>query len=249
MGLWSSIKRVAKKVWRAAKAVVRVVWRAVATLVLLAVNVFDLLLGFLNWPPKKLTLHVIILSKYDPNKKAYVPLASKAAVQPSIDTVKKVLKDTLNVDLRPYASEYIQVFKGEVPDQALNPSCCDLDHLGQEFTSAGEFYAQNTAGWVGIPISPRFPITVFVVEDVQCHRGCSNGPLSDYVVCSLDGLNSTGPLLSNGLFMHEIGHCCNLIPHRDVRGNLMYKDADKRGPGLIGLQRNFFRASRHVTYW
>ncbi len=249
MGLWSRIKKAAKKVWRAVKAVVRIAIRLVATVVMLGINVFDLVFGFFNWPKKKLTLHVVILSKYDANKKAYVRLCSKAAVQPSIDTVKRVLKDTLNVELRPYGADYIEFFEAEVPPKALKPSCCDLDLLGQEFVSSGEFYAQHTAGWVGIPISFRFPITVFIVEDVQCRNGCSNGFASDYVVVDLDGLTSTGPDLSNGLIMHEIGHACSIIPHYDVRGNLMYKNADKRGPALIGVQRNVFRSSRHVTYW
>lgn len=243
MGIWSSIKK-------AVKAVVRVAVKVITTFFTTIVSMYDLLFGFLSWPPKNFTLHVIILSRWDPNKQAYIRLCSKAAVQPSIDTLKAVLKDKLNINLRPYGSEYIEFYEAEVPEGALKPSCCGADHLGQEFTTPGDFYAQHTAGWVGsIPISLRFPVTVFIVDDVQCKNGCSNGPLADYVVIDLDGLNSTGSLLANGLMLHEIGHACGLLFHNGSTGNVMYKNADNRGPDLNWAQRNFFRSSRHVTYW
>lgn len=66
MGFWSSlknkIKKAAKKVWRVVKAVVRVVVRVVLTVVGAVLGIADLLLGFIAWPPKKLRLHIFILS-------------------------------------------------------------------------------------------------------------------------------------------------------------------------------------------
>ena len=243
MGIWSSIKKAAKKVWRGVKAVVRVVIRIVATIVMGVVNVFDLLLGFLNWPPKKLTLHIIVLSKLSDAQRKRVG----ADLQSSIDAAKRILKERFNVKLRPYASQYIEWFDGPVPPKALNPSCCGADLLGQEFVSSGEFYAQHTAGWVGVPISARFPITVFVVDDVQCKAGCSNGPLADYVIVQHGGLDNPGTPQPHSLMIHEIGHACSLW-HSLGKSNLMYKSSD-RDDRVKWFQKNLLRSSRHVTYW
>jgi hypothetical protein len=243
MSFWSKIKKAAKWVARKVKAVVRLVVRVVVTAVMAVINVFDLLFGFFNWPRKKLTLHVVVLPTLTPANRKIV----ESDVRLSIAEAERILKERFNVKLRPYAKDYVEFFEGEVPPKALEPSCCGADLLGQEFVSSGEFYAQHTAGWVGIPISLRFPITVFVVNDVQCKRGCSNGPLADYVVIGLDGLNVAGTPLPNSLMMHEMGHACSLW-HSGTVSNIMYKD-NERGDGSKWFQRNLLRSSRHVTYW
>lgn len=188
MGLWSRIKKAAKWVARRVKAVVRIVVRAVVTVVMAVVNLFDLVLGFLNWPKKKLTLYVLVLSKLSPADRKLTLVDLDA----SIAEARRILKDRFNVELRPYSSEYVEWFEGTVPDKALNPSCCGADLLGQEFVSSGAFYADHLAGWVGIPISMRFPITVFIVDNVQCKGGCSNGPLAGTMWWS-KGPRSTRP--------------------------------------------------------
>ena len=246
MGLWSRLKKAAKWVARKVKAAVRLVIRFVVTAVLAAINAFDLVFGFFNWPRKKLTLHVVILSKFDPVKKIYVPLCqpNDVRLRGSIDHVRRILSDRFNVGLRPYDDDYVQTLESEAPPKALKPSCCGADLLGQEFVSSGEFYAQHTAGWVGIPVSLDFPITVFVVEDVQCKAGCSNGPLADYIVIKTEGLDQAN---SNFLMMHEMGHACSLW-HSWGESNIMYKEGN-RGDGAKWFQSNLLRSSRHVTYW
>jgi hypothetical protein len=247
MGLWSKIKKAAKKAWRAVKGAARWVVKVGIGLVMLGINAFDLLFGFFNWPRKKLTLHIVILSKYDPIDMKFVPMCQPSDLQPSIDQAERILRERFNVKLRPYASQYAQILPGAAPEAALKPSCCGADPFGQEFLEQGEFYAGHTAGWAAVPVSLRFPVTAFVVEDVQCKSGCAIGPLSDYLVIDMDGVNSTGPLLNNSTLMHEIGHCCHLW-HSGTVTNLMYKDSD-RGDGTKWFQRNLFRSSRHVTYW
>jgi hypothetical protein len=248
MGIWSSIKKVAKKAWRAVKGAVRWAVKIVATFVMWTVNLWDFFLGFVNWPPKKLTLHIVILSKFDPIDMKIVPMCQPSDLQPSIDQAKRILRQRFNIELRPYASQYAQILGGEAPEAALKPSCCGADALGQEFLEQGEWYAGQTAGWVaGIPISLRFPITAFVVEDVQCKSGCGIGPLADYLVIDMDGVNSTGPRLNNSTLMHEIGHCCHLW-HCCAVTDLMWRNPD-RGDDTKWWQRNLFRNSRHVTYW
>lgn len=243
MGMWSSIKNAAKKVWRAAKAAVRVVVRIVVTAVMAAINVLDLLLGFLNWPTKRLTLHVVVLPELTDTERKQVG----ADLQVSIDEARRILKDRFNVSLRPYGVQYIEWFDEPVPPKALTPSCCGADLLGQEFVSSGEFYAQHTAGWVGIPTSLRFPVTVFIVAAVQCKQGCSNGPLSDYVVVETAGLNNPGEPHPHSLMMHEMGHACSLW-HSLGKSNIMWRRRN-RGDGAKWFQSNLLRSSRHVTYW
>jgi hypothetical protein len=115
VSLWSSIKK-------AAKAVVRLVVRVVVTVAMAVINVFDLLFGFFLKPRKNLTLHVVILSKYDPIDMSYVPLCQPTDVQPSIDQTERILRERFNVKLRPYAQDYVQILDGEVPPKALKPS-------------------------------------------------------------------------------------------------------------------------------
>jgi hypothetical protein len=229
------------------KGAVRWVAKLAVTALMWVLNIWDFFFGFLNWPPKHLTLHIVILSKYDPIDMTIVPMCQPSDLQPSIDQAKRILRDRFNVKLRPYVSQYVQVLADEAPEAALKPSCCGADPFGQEFLEQGEWYAGHTAGWVAIPISLRFPITAFVVEDVQCKSGCGIGPLADYLVIDMDGVKSTGPRLNNSTLMHEIGHCSHLWHFNGVT-NLMWKSSD-RGDDVKWWQRNLFRNSRHVTYW
>jgi hypothetical protein len=253
MGIWSDIKDAAKKVVRVVKGAVRVAVKFGFLFVGWAFNIWDLLFGFLNWPPKKLTLHIVILQKMTETDPTIVDICKPSELQPSIDQAERILRERFNVRLRPYAPQYAQVLVGLPPEAALNPSCCDLDALGQEFLEQGEWYAGHTAGWVAsIPTSVQFPITAFVVNDVQCKNGCSIGPLSDYIVMDRDGVFEMGARLNNSLLMHEIGHCCNLFhPLYDPLSSityLMFAGRD-RGDDTHWWQRNLFRSSRHVTYW
>src|SRR6185312_10303534 len=186
MSIWSSIKNAAKKAWRAVKGAVRWVVKIAATAVMWAINLWDFFFGFLNWPPKKLTLHIVILSKYDPIDMKIVPMCQPSDLQASIDQATRILRERFNVKLRPYAAQYAQILDEEAPVAALKPSCCGADPFGQEFLEQGEWYAGQTAGWVAaIPVSLRFPITAFVVEDVVCKSGCAIGPLADYLVIDM----------------------------------------------------------------
>lgn len=57
------------------------------------------------------------------------------------------------------------------------------------FDETGDYFTRHTAGWNAIPISLRFPITVFVINGIDDgYIGCSAGPFSDYVVVTKDGI-------------------------------------------------------------
>jgi hypothetical protein len=245
MGIWSSIKKAAKWVAKKVKAAARVVTRFVITLFShLLFKIPDLLFGFLTWPPKHLTIHIVVLSKLTGLQRKQTEMD----LQNSIAEAKRILKERFNVKLRPYAPQYVEWFQGTVPTEALNPSCCGANPFAEEFKAQGEFYAQHTAGWNGVPISLRWPVTVFIVDTVKCRNGCSLGPLSDYVVVAYDGLNAVGEPLPHSLMVHEIGHACSL-PHWWVgRQNIMWGPRD-RGDLAKWWQKNLLRSSRHATYF
>lgn len=136
----------------------------------------------------------------------------------------------------------IEFIKEPAPPAALDVGC-NLGALEDEFGEAGEFFANHLAGWNVVPILLSFPITVFIVSNVDGKQGCSLGPLTDYITVDLDGANPANPTL----MAHEIGHACNLW-HSGSKSNLMYKEHD-RGDGVKWFQKNLFRSSRHVTYW
>jgi hypothetical protein len=95
----------------------------------------------------------------------------------------------------------VQVLTDPAPIEVLDFRC----GFGPEFGVAGEFFANHLAGWVGIPISLTFLITVFVVHDLGPESlGCSMSVVGDYVVMDHKAL------LDNVALAHEIGHACGL---------------------------------------
>lgn len=244
MGLWSRIKKAAKKVWQKVKAVVRVVVRVVITIINnLTLGLYDLLLGFLAWPPKKLRLHVVVLSAPVPpgggdDVPGLVPVVPMQEINDAIDRTKRIYKDKFNVEVKPYGKSFIEVLTTPAPPDALDFTC----GIGSEFGDAGEFFAQHLAGWNAIPISFTFPVTVFVVRNLNGQDlGCSMSVLGDYVVIDHDGL------IDNVALPHEIGHTCSLW-HSGSSDNLMYKSSPA-GENVKWFQKNLLRSSRHVQYW
>jgi hypothetical protein len=245
------LKRAVK---RAIKALARVVVRLGYTLTGLALGVFDLFFGFLCWPKKKLRIQVFVLSDHSG------PVVTDAELQPAIDYTRDTLKQRFNVELLPYGSRMVEIIKKPTPDAALNPrggADALVDEMGGD-GEAGEFFAQHLAGWNATPVSGTFPITVFVVADVQGdHDGVSLGPLTDYVMVDPAAIKATGGIMGSPVdaanittMAHEIGHACNLPHWYWSASNLMYPDSQNRaGNEVIWFQRNLLRSSRHVLYW
>ncbi len=201
------------------------------------VGLFDFFLGFLAWPPKRLRLHVCVLSDATGQ-----PVIDPALLVPALDEATRVLKDRFNVRLRPYSASYVEVLKGPAPAEALTPPC-GADLYAAQVTSLGAFYNRHRAGWVGpFPISLTFPITAYVVADVANKRGCSLGPSAEWLVIDPTGIN--GDLRT---LVHEIGHACSLW-HSASTSNIMWENSD-RGDRVKWFQKNLLRSSRHVTYF
>lgn len=234
MGFWSKIK-----------AAVRVVVKAVIDVVnRVTFGVLDLLFGFFAWPPKRLRLHIFVLWSVPPPVIEGTPVPLEQVVQDAVDNTKRIYKKLFNVNVLPYSQSFIQVINDPVPAEALDVTCS----AGIEFSDAADYYAQLLAGWNIIPISLTFPITVFVVRNLQgIDLGCSTSIFGDYIIVDREGLE-TDPLT----LPHEIGHSCGLSPgpywHDWTPSNLMYKSAPA-GENAKWFQKNLLRSSRHVQYW
>jgi hypothetical protein len=106
--------------------------------------------------------------------------------------------------------------------------------LWEEFTITGSFFASNLSGLF-------YPVTAFVVLDIDHASGCSLGPLTDYVTLDPDGAKNASTLA------HELAHACGLW-HLRSKSNLLWRTFS-RGDEVKWWQKNIFRSSRHVTYW
>jgi len=211
-------------------AFVRIIARIIVEAIhRLVINVFDTLFGFLNWPKKKLRIKILILPV--PGKDL-VP--SPADLNEAIGHAIRTFKKNFNVELLSHRNgPFVEILKATSPTEVLytkgGPGA-----LGEEFKMAGNFFATNLSG--------RFyPVTTFVVVDIAGATGCSLGPISDYITLDHDGVKISSVLA------HEVAHACGLW-HVNDRSNLLYPN-NNRGDKVKWWQKNFFRGSRHVTYW
>lgn len=239
MGLWSSIKN-------AVKGAARVISKGFIDLINRAsLGLPDLVFGFLNWPPKKLRIKVLILNEGEQPEPEPVPFEDDVVVMtgpvvtvsdvtPSIDYAKRVLKERFNIKLISYGGPIVEVLPDGAPEAALNVGC-QADALKDELGEAGDFFASNTVG--------EFGITIFIVKDVAGERGCSLGPVANYVTVDARGITAN----EKSTLVHELGHACGLW-HRPQKSNLMYKRYN-RGDKVKWWQKNIVRSARHVTYW
>lgn len=241
MGLWSSIKNAAKKVWRAVKTVVR--WGIKGLLGLIMRILHGVAEIFLFWVRKKLTVQIFILRDAS-NTEVIAP----ALFDPAIANAKAIFEKEFNVRIRFYGNPGVQILSDIAPATALD-TVCDGDAFGAEFGEAGEYFADSLAGWVWIPISLRFPVSVFVVRSIAGKIGCSI-PVTDYVTIAATNPNpavvETG-VTSLTTLAHELAHTC-LLAHRNNTKNLLFPSIP-RGTDTTWWQRRVLRTSRHCTFW
>lgn len=218
------------RAWDIINGVVRVAIRiTIEMLHRVLINLFDTLFGFLNWPEKKLRIKIFIL--LDPQG---IPVSSPADMNAAIDYAKKIFKKNFNVTLLPHHKEaFVEILQTIPPTDVLYTKG-GSGALEEEFKVTGSFFGSKLSG-------AFYPVTVFVVINIKGASGCSLGPGSDYVTLSALGVNQTSVLA------HELAHAGGLW-HINERSNLLYPYTD-RGDEVKWWQKNFFRSSRHVTYW
>jgi hypothetical protein len=192
---------------------------------------------FLFWLKKKLRIQAFILR--DETGK---PLVSPDRINPAIQKAKAIFEHEFKVELRFYGNPGVATLPDAAPTAALDVHCND-GALGEEFGEAGAYFASNLAGWVGIPISLKFPVTIFVLRSFVDNRiGCSHR-YTDYV--ALDSKDGVADLTT---LAHELGHTCLLRHRPNDHSNLMYPDTS-RGTSTTFFQRCVVRTSRHCTFW
>jgi len=196
----------------------------------LTLNIFDALLGFLNWPKKRLRIRIFILRNEQPDQ-----TPAPDTVDEMIKYAKRSFRKNFNVELLPVRrnGHFAEVLQKDPPVEALYTKG-GSGALKEELRLAGSFFASNLA-------NPIYPVTVFVVKDIKGADGCSLGPMSDYVTIDHVGLKNESVLA------HEVAHACGLWHLHDKR-NLLYTSRS-RGDECRWWQKNVFRSSRHVTYW
>jgi hypothetical protein len=235
MGIWSSIKKVAKKIWRGVKTVVRIGLKGLFGLI------FRIFHGlgeiFFFWVKKKFRIQAFVFR--DETGK---PLVTPESLDPAIQRAREIFEQEFKVKIRFYSEPGVTVLPDPAPTAALDIHCND-GAVGEEFGEAGEYFADNLAGWVGIPISFRFPVTIFVIRKFFDNKiGCSHR-WTDYV--TLDAKYGVKELRT---LAHELGHTCLLRHRRDDETNLMWPGTSG-GTSTTWWQRRVVRTSRHCTFW
>lgn len=219
------------KIWNGIKGVTRVAIRIVAeTVHRLVINIFDTLFGFFNWPEKRLRVRIFILQDQQAD-----PILSPADLDTAIEYVKRSFKKNFNTRLLPHKNKqpFTEILQKKAPYEALYAKG-NIGALADEVKIAGVFFASNLSG-------SFYPITAFVVLDIDHASGCSLGPLTDYVTLDPHGARNASTLA------HEIAHACGLW-HLRSKSNLLWRTFS-RGDEVKWWQKNIFRSSRHVTYW
>ncbi len=233
MGWWKKIKKALKKAWNAVKATVRAVVRIVIEVVARVINVITYLVPV----KKKMRFQVLILRDEYGN-----PLLDDAGLkllQSQMQETMKIFDDKFDIKLTPFEKPGITILSSSAPPAALEVKC-GTGAASNEWGEAGAYFASNLVGWNGIPVSLKFPISVFVVRKIGDKWGCSLGPLTDYVTLSTDGATKSMTTIA-----HEMGHSCGLR-HRGDSKNLMHSEPS-RGTNVTGWQKFSVRTSRHCT--
>jgi hypothetical protein len=219
-----------EKIRNGIKASIRIITRAIAeTVHRLVINIFDTLFGYLNWPEKKLRIKIYILQDPQAN-----PVLSPVDLDTAIEYAKRSFKKNFNTRLLPHKNKqpFTEVLQKKAPYEALYTKG-GISALAEEFKVAGSFFASNLIG-------SFYPVTAFVVLDIDHASGCSLGPITDYVTLDPDGAKNVSTLA------HEIAHACGLW-HQQTKSNLLWRTFS-RGDEVKWWQKNIFRSSRHVTY-
>jgi hypothetical protein len=182
---------------------------------------------------KKLRIRVVILR--DEQGRA---VATPDDVEPSLAEARRVLRETLAIDLLAAAEPLVRTLEVPAPPSALDSPCAEGSWRA-DFGDGGAFFRRHCER--GTVTGSGGPITAFVVRDVLGKAGCSLGPLVDHVTVDMSALK--GRRLR--VLAHELGHACGL-PHSGAPENLMLPKA--MGDRLQPWQIAVFRSSRHVTY-
>jgi hypothetical protein len=218
--------------------------------------------------PKEMRFQVRILRAEDGRAvmaDENLPAADREAdldqIKKAIAHMREVFDSQVNTDAIAIDDEDIITLDVVAPTAALDVGC-GSDAWQDDFGEAGEFFRRHLAkrgtSWA---LGYGAPITAFVVRGISGKRGCSLGPVTDYITIDPSGFEDDpeGGMddVEDGkppsTLAHEMGHACGLwhpleVPEKPL-GNLMLASRRGRGKILELHQRSIFRGSRHVTFF
>jgi hypothetical protein len=267
--MWSRVKNAAKTIGRGASSLFVQGVNIIKETVNRVVGLPDFIVSLVGIRiRKKLKLKVVILR--DEQGSA---LARPNEVMPSVLYAQHIFQTEANVRIEPVGDDFIETVQYPSPPEALDVRC-DFGAWFDDLRVAGDYFGRRQARRMRSTLTGYgAPITAFIVRDVRDKRGCSLGPLVDYVTVDLRGLEDTGggdnggdsgPGPGNGdddrpppviesvtvpqprVLAHELAHACGLW-HLSDRDNL----AHPSGPGirLRRWQAAIVRNSRYVTFF
>jgi hypothetical protein len=226
--------------------IVKWVWNVIVTLL-------HLPFGLIEWafltkgykPEKKLKIGIVLFSK-EPNN----PVVETQKVVAQLKKTSALFREKANIRIlsakssasEEPAEDWITIYKKPPSKKVLNVGCNkyafrqDLWVTGMmfQFMALTRLFYTNFQRIIGY----GSPIVIFIVEDVDGFRGCSLGPLTDYVTVDRKGLVC---------MTHELAHACNLFHYNDDEENLMHPKGCEKTT-LTTKQIALLRASRHVTF-
>lgn len=135
-------KKSSKKVWRIIKTVIRLVIKAVAGLVMRIIHVIGSLADLVYSFEKMMMVQVLILR--DSNSQGVI---METDIGTTIVTAKQIFKDRFNVAIKSYGKLMVQTLPKPAPSVAFDVER-DEEAFSNEFGEAGEYFADNLAGWV-----------------------------------------------------------------------------------------------------
>lgn len=207
-------------------------------------NLFGILL------PKKLRLRVVILRDGTGSF-----LATAKDVEPAIERAKDIFKAELNTKIVAAGGKMLERVDAIPPKAALDP-ICNFGTWKADFGDAGDFYSLHIAtNLSAAPTGYASPVTAFIVRNVINKKGCSLGPLTNYVTLDLDGIKTiivgingddVSATIGSIWLAHEIAHSCGLW-HVKKKANLMHPSAED-GVNLRNWQKAIARDSRHISF-
>lgn len=259
MGIWSSIKKAAKKVGRAVVGAVSIAINLVGEIFGRAAGFIGFLIDLLiPWPRKRLRLRIMILNNEDGTSLA----PSKDLLQEAndiYDYTVKIFKEEANIKVTSYGNlSRVEILDEKPPTEALDLTC-GSGAFWDHFKKAGAFFIANKQYSISIlALGNGAPITAFVVRNIVDHFGCSQGAIADYVtinheyltVGSDDDVVTSTP---SKAVAHEVGHACGLEymvfrEHHPQKSNLMHP-AHNTNRKLKRYQIAIMRNSRFVTFF
>lgn len=251
MGFFSDVKNGLEKVGSAIRGGLGQIINSVKEAANRLFGITDFLANLLGiLLPKTLRLRVVILRDQTGSF-----LATIDEVEPAIDRAKAIFKAELNTKIVAAGGQMVERVDPIPPRSALEPGC-GFDAWKAHHSTAGDFYSLHIAtNLSAAPTGYAAPVTVFIVKDIKNEKGCSLGPLTNYVTLDLDGIetitvgSSTDDVsaeIGSLWLAHELAHSCGLW-HIDNQENLMHPEEDE-GVNLKNWQKAIARNSRHITF-